>query len=33
MDIREIRWRGMDWIGLAEDSDQWSDDVNTVTSI
>jgi hypothetical protein len=33
MDIIEIRWRGMDWIGLAEDSDQWSALVNTVTSL
>jgi hypothetical protein len=23
MDIREIRWGGMDWIDVAEDRDQW----------
>jgi hypothetical protein len=23
MDLREIRWGGMDWIDLAQDSDQW----------
>jgi hypothetical protein len=23
MDLREIEWDGMDWIDLAQDSDQW----------
>jgi hypothetical protein len=23
MDVREIGWDGVDWIHLAEDSDQW----------
>jgi hypothetical protein len=23
MDLREIRWGGMDWIDLAQDMDQW----------
>jgi hypothetical protein len=23
MDLREIGWDGMDWIDLAQDSDQW----------
>jgi hypothetical protein len=23
MDLREIRWGGMNWINLAEDRDQW----------
>jgi hypothetical protein len=23
MDFREIGWGGMDWIDLAQDSDQW----------
>jgi hypothetical protein len=23
MDLREIGWDGMDWIGLAQDRDQW----------
>jgi hypothetical protein len=23
IDLREIGWDGMDWIGLAQDRDQW----------
>jgi hypothetical protein len=23
MDLREIRWSGVDWIDLAQDRDQW----------
>jgi hypothetical protein len=23
MDLREIGWDGMDWIDLAQDTDQW----------
>jgi hypothetical protein len=23
MDLREIRWSGLDWIDLASDRDQW----------
>jgi hypothetical protein len=23
MNLREIRWNGMDWIDLAQDRDQW----------
>jgi hypothetical protein len=30
MDLREIRWDGMDWINLAQDRDQWRPLVNTV---
>jgi hypothetical protein len=30
MDLREIGWNGMDWIGLAQDRDQWRALVNTV---
>jgi hypothetical protein len=30
MDLREIGWRGMDWIDLAQDRDQWRALVNTV---
>jgi hypothetical protein len=30
MDLREIEWCGMDWIGLAQDRDQWRALVNTV---
>jgi hypothetical protein len=29
MDCREIEWRGMDWIDLAQDRDQWRALVNT----
>jgi hypothetical protein len=28
MDLREIRWDGMDWIDLAQDRDQWRALVN-----
>jgi hypothetical protein len=30
VDLREIRWDGMDWIDLAEDRNQWRALVNTV---
>jgi hypothetical protein len=30
MDLREIRWAGMDWIDLATNRDQWRSFVNTV---
>jgi hypothetical protein len=30
MDLREIGWDGMNWIELAQDSDQWRALVNTV---
>jgi hypothetical protein len=30
MDLRELRWSGMDWIDLAHGRDQWRDLVNTV---
>jgi hypothetical protein len=30
MDLREIRWDGMDWIDLAQDRDQWRALVNAV---
>jgi hypothetical protein len=29
MDLREIRWGGMDWIDLAQDTDQWKALINT----
>jgi hypothetical protein len=29
MNLREIEWSGMDWIDLAEDSEQWRALVNT----
>jgi hypothetical protein len=30
MDLREVGWDGMDWIDLAQDSDQWRALVNTL---
>jgi hypothetical protein len=30
MDLQEIGWGGMDWIGLAKDRDQWKALVNMV---
>jgi hypothetical protein len=33
MDLREIRWDGMDWIDLAQNRDQWSALVNTVINL
>jgi hypothetical protein len=32
-DLREIGWRGMDWIHLAEDMNQWRTFVNTVMNL
>jgi hypothetical protein len=33
MDLREIRWDGMDWNELAQDMDQWRALVNTVMNL
>jgi hypothetical protein len=33
MDLREIGWGGMYWIGLAQNMDQWRALVNTVMNI
>jgi hypothetical protein len=33
MDLRVIRWDGMDWIDLAQDRNQWRALVKTVTDI
>jgi hypothetical protein len=33
MDLRDIGWDGIDWIDLAQDSDQWRALVNTVTNL
>jgi hypothetical protein len=33
MDLRDIGWDGVDWIGLAEDRDQWRALVNTVINL
>jgi transcription termination factor 2 len=33
MDLREIEWDGMDWIDLAQNSNQWRVLVNTVLNL
>jgi hypothetical protein len=33
IDLREIGWGGVDWIGLAQDRDQWRALVNAVMYI
>jgi hypothetical protein len=33
MDLRDTEWGGMDWIDLAQDTDQWRALVNTVTNL
>jgi hypothetical protein len=33
MDLGEIGWGGMDWIGLAQDREQWRALVNTVMNL
>jgi hypothetical protein len=33
MDLREIRWGGMDWIDVAQDRAQWRALVNTVMNL
>jgi hypothetical protein len=33
MDLRQIGWGGMDWIRPAQNRDQWSALVNTVTNL
>jgi hypothetical protein len=30
IDLREIGWDGVDWIDMAQDSDQWRALVNTI---
>jgi hypothetical protein len=32
-DLREIGWDGMDWIDLAQDSDQWRALMNMVMNL
>jgi hypothetical protein len=33
MDLREIGWDGMNWIDLAQDTDQWRAVVNMVMNL
>jgi hypothetical protein len=33
MDLTEIRWGGVDWIGLAQDRDKWRALVKTVMNL
>jgi hypothetical protein len=33
MDIRKIRWDGVDWIDMAQDRDQWRALVNTILNL
>jgi hypothetical protein len=33
MDLREVGWRGVDWIDLAQDRDRWRDLVNAVMNL
>jgi hypothetical protein len=33
IDLREIRWNGMDWIDLVQVTDQWRTFVNTVMNL
>jgi len=33
MGLQKVRWRGMDWIALAQDSDRWLVLVNAVTRV
>jgi hypothetical protein len=33
MELREIGWDGMHWIGLAQDRDQWRALANTVMNL
>jgi hypothetical protein len=33
MDLRQIRWEGVDWMHLAEDRDKWQGLVNMVVNL
>jgi hypothetical protein len=33
MDLREISWEGVDWMHLAQDTEQWRAVVNTVKNL
>jgi hypothetical protein len=33
MELRELKWYGVDWIDMAQDRDQWRALVNTVLNL
>jgi len=33
MDVKELRWEGVDWMNLAQNRDHWRALVNTVTNL
>jgi hypothetical protein len=33
MDLREIKWDGLDWMDMAQDRDEWRVLVNTVLNL
>jgi hypothetical protein len=33
IDLREMRWDGVDWVNLAQDKEQWRALVNTVMNL
>jgi hypothetical protein len=33
MDLREVGWGGVDWIGLVQDRNRWRDLVNSVIKL
>jgi hypothetical protein len=33
MDLKEIEWRGVGWMNLDQDRDQWRDHLNTVMNL
>jgi hypothetical protein len=33
IDLREIRWDGVDWMDMAQDRDQWRSLVNTLLNL
>ena len=33
MDLQDVRWGGMDWVNLADDTDRWRALVNPVMNL
>jgi hypothetical protein len=33
MDLQEVGWEGVDWIGMAQDRDRWRAVVNAVMNL